>query len=52
LITNMDELQHYDLLASAMCALLGSKSRYSKMMKQQEATVNVKGLFDFLGYRY
>jgi len=50
-ITNMDDLQNFDLLASVMCSLLGSRSRHAKILKSiNEVNIDISGLIKM--YRY
>lgn len=50
-ISNMEDLQNYDLLASVICALIGSKSSHSKIMQKiNMAEINVAGLWNKYSY--
>ena len=50
-ITNFDDLQNYDLLASVICSLLGSRSRHAKVLKSiSEATIDISGLLKMHNY--
>ena len=50
-ITNMDDLQNFDLLASVMCSQLGSRSRHAKVLKSiSEATIDIGGLMKMHRY--
>ena len=44
-ITNIEDLRNYDMLASCMVALIGSKSQYAKVMKRvNEQSINISEL--------
>jgi hypothetical protein len=50
-ITKIEELTNYDLLASFLGALIGSRSRYSKIIKQSSETeVNIAGILKQFKY--
>ena len=48
-ITTMDELRNYDTLASLMVALMGSQSKYSKLMEtSDDDTIDLAKITDIL----
>jgi len=50
-ITNYDDLQNYDLLASFICALLGATSRHAKVLKSMsEQEIDIGGLLQMYNY--
>ena len=50
-ITSFDDLTNHDLLASFIVALLGSRSRYSKILKQDSgANIDISGILQMHKY--
>ena len=50
-ITAIEQLTDYDLLASFLVCLIGSRSKYSKIIKQASMTeVDIAGLFQQFKY--
>ena len=50
-ITAIEELTNYDLLASFLVCLIGSRSKYSKILKQASMTeVDISGIVNMHNY--